>query len=159
MVSLGIRITSSLIRYAIIKKENGNINFINADSENLIKFPASCEKIEDKIKWTYEEIGRIFMINPNITSIAIKEDEILSRKTTASREKAYIIGTIMLFARQKGIPVKQLISKQIGTKSENVLANAEKYGLDPLKYKSKWDAELTVEEEELLDKEMPEENV
>lgn len=39
------------------------------------------------------------------------------------------------------------------------LANAEKYGLDPLKYKSKWDAELTVEEEELLDKEMPEENV
>lgn len=34
------------------------------------------------------------------------------------------------------------------------LAHAEKYGLDPLKYKSKWDAELSVNEEDLLDKEL-----
>jgi hypothetical protein len=139
MASLGIRIIPTFIRYAVLESIDGTIVFQNAESENLIKFPKNSKKIEDKIKWTYDEIERILRKYPSINSISIKEDEIITRKTLTSREKAYITGVIVLIASQKCIAVNTLIYKQIKTKSENVKIDAAKI-VNPLI--KNWDNEI-----------------
>ncbi|GAB6283759.1 MAG: hypothetical protein STSR0008_25700 [Ignavibacterium sp.] len=139
MTSLGIRIIPSLIRYAILEKLDGTIVFQNAESENLIKFPKQCEKIEDKIKFTYDEIERIIRKFPDISAISIKVDEFGSREKLASREKAYITGVVLLYASQKGIQINLFTNTQIKTNSKTVMKDAA-YIVTPSS--KKWDKEI-----------------
>lgn len=51
MSVIGMRASAQEIRYAVLKYDSatGNVIFVNKDTENRIKYPATINSIEDKL--------------------------------------------------------------------------------------------------------------
>ena len=88
---MGIRTAPSVVRYAILtKNEDGVIQFVNANGENKIDFPADCDNVTKKLPWLSREIQRIFRQNPEISHVIIKASEYgRGGESSSSREAAY----------------------------------------------------------------------
>ena len=64
MSVLGLRASAQEIRFALLEKsENGDILFLNKETENRLKYPITLGKIEEKLYWVKSEIDRILRIN------------------------------------------------------------------------------------------------
>ena len=88
MQILGIRVSPSTIRYAILDWDGQIAEFINKDRENKIEFPANICSRGEKLNWFYQELERIHSLYPNIKVVGIKEGEYIDTETSRKREKA-----------------------------------------------------------------------
>ena len=118
---LGIRTSTKAVRFAILEQQGSTISLINANSENMLTFPASYQKIEQKLNWLFNELERILRQHPDINKIVIKTNEYApGREQAKSREAAYYDSVILLIAERKQLPVSLKVYKSIGTKRAEV---------------------------------------
>lgn len=125
MSIIGLRASAQEIRYAILDTDDsGNVMFANRDSENRIKYPATIEKVEDKLQWVKSEIDRILRVNPAIERIYIKTNE-YGIETAAKRETTYIDSIFLLSAKEHNIPVEKKLNSQIASTASKAKEYAE----------------------------------
>lgn len=125
MSIIGIRASSQEIRYAILELDsNGNIVFINANTEHRIKYPATTNSIEEKLLWVKSEIERVLRIHTNIQKIYLKTNE-YGTESTAKREAAYTDAMFLLTAKEHNIPIVRKIYSQISSSSSQAKMHAE----------------------------------
>ena len=125
MKIIGLRASANEFRYAILERDaNGNIVFVNKDFENRIKYPATIEKIEEKVYWVKSEIDRIFRINPTIQKVYIKTNE-YATETATRRETTYMDSIFLLSAREHNLPVERKLNNQIDSTSSKAKEYAE----------------------------------
>lgn len=120
---IGLRASAQEIRYAILDTDvNGNIVFVNKDLENRIKYPATIDKVEDKLHWVKSEIDRILRVNPTIEKVYLKTNE-YGTETATKRETTYIDSIFLLSAKEHNIPVEKKLNLQI----ESTASKAKEY--------------------------------
>ena len=118
MIVLGLRASAQGIRFAILaKNEDGTINFINKDSENRLKYPATIDTIDEKLLWVKSEVDRILRKNPDIEKILIKTNEFNGTENSAKRETTYMDAIFLLCAKEHNIPVERKLNSQIASSS------------------------------------------
>jgi len=125
MKVLGLRASSSEIRYAILEKTSNEIQFVNQASENKMVYPAYVNNIELRLKWTQDEMNRVIRQNPNIDKIIIKTNEYAGSETSTKRETIYIDAIFLLVAAENNIQVVRKLYSQIGAISKDVKEKAE----------------------------------
>lgn len=139
MKILGIRTSSTCVRYAILEITSDNINFVNRTTENKLKFPAEIqENIGGKLAWLYTEIEDILRQN-KILKIIIKPNEYGQREKAPLREGTHFDSVVILLAAQKSIPCQIKLNKSIGINSKNVKSFAESSVEATPKY---WDEQM-----------------
>lgn len=122
---IGLRASAQEIRYAILDTDvNGNIVFVNKDLENRIKYPATIDRVEDKLHWVKSEIDRILRVNPTIEKVYIKTNE-YGTETAAKRETTYIDSIFLLSAKEHNIPVEKKLNSQIASTASKAKGYAE----------------------------------
>lgn len=123
---IGIRASSSEIRYAVLEKHNdGVITFVNKNEEHCLRYPTTTQTIEAKLYWVKQEFDRIFRQNTPIDKIIIKTNEYAGTETGAKRETSYIDAIILLLAAEKNIPIERKLYSQIGTTSKQTKEHAD----------------------------------
>lgn len=125
MKVLGLRASSSELRYAIIEKTNNQVLFVNQTTENRMVYPANIVNIELKLKWVHDEMNRIIRQTPNIDKIVIKMNEYAGSETSAKRETIYIDSIFLLVSAVNNIPVVRKLYSQIGASSKDVKEKSE----------------------------------
>lgn len=128
MQLLGIRTSPRTIRYAIIDWNGQVANFLNADKENKIDFPAEIISPEQKVVWLFKEIQGILHKYSEVKCITIKINEYspMGHESASSRESAYLDATIILASHicQKEVVMKTY-PMMIKIKRNEVIAFAE----------------------------------
>lgn len=125
MSIIGLRASTQEIRYAILDTDDsGNVVFANKDSENRIKYPATIDKVEDKLQWVKSEIDRILRVNPAIKRVYIKINE-YGTETAAKRETTYIDSIFLLSAKEHNICVERKLNSQIASTASKAKEYAE----------------------------------
>ncbi|MDA8335422.1 MAG: hypothetical protein M0Z41_10625 [Peptococcaceae bacterium] len=125
MKVLGLRASSSEIRYAILEKTETGILFLNRNTEHRTVYPANISNIESKLKWAYDEVSRIVRQNPDMCKIAVKTNEFAGSETAAKRETIYIDAMFLLVAADNSIEVVRRLYSQIGASSSDIKDKAE----------------------------------
>ena len=127
---LGIRVSPSTIRYAILDWDGRIAEFVNKDIENKIEFPANICSRGEKLNWFYQELERIHSLYSDIEIIGIKEGEYINKETLRKREKASLEGLIQYWAYKNSIPVETKTYNRIkDVKSKDALIFcAKKFG-------------------------------
>jgi len=125
MSVIGLRASAQEIRYAILEQDiTGDVVFVNKNTENRIKYPATIDKVEDKLYWVKSEIDRIIRLNPKIDKIYIKMNEYGMEKA-ANRETTYVDSIFLLAARDHNIPVFRKLNSQISSNAAKAKEYAE----------------------------------
>lgn len=125
MMVIGLRASAQEIRYAVLDNDtNGNVVFVNKDLENRIKYPATIDRVEDKLHWVKSEVDRILRVNPAIERIYIKTNE-YGTETSAKRETTYIDSIFLLSAKEHNIPVEKKLNSQIASTANKAKEYAE----------------------------------
>ncbi|MGN0177865.1 MAG: hypothetical protein ACI4DY_00270 [Monoglobaceae bacterium] len=125
MSILGLRASTQEIRYAILENDaDGNVAFVNINSENRIKYPATINRVEDKLQWVKSEMDRILRVNPTIEKVYIKTNE-YGTETAAKRETTYIDSIFLLSAKEHNIPVEKKLNSQISSTASKAKEYAE----------------------------------
>lgn len=125
MSILGLRASAQEIRYAILENDaDGNVAFVNINSENRIKYPATINRVEDKLQWVKSEMDRILRVNPTIEKVYIKINE-YGTETAAKRETTYIDSIFLLSAKEHNIPVEKKLNSQISSTASKAKEYAE----------------------------------
>jgi len=138
MKILGIRTSSKAVRYAILELKDDNVTFLNSDSESKLTFPLDKDKIEERVLWLYQEMERIYRSHPDISHIAIKENEYNKRsgETAVVRQATYLSSAVLLFAAHNNINTSLKIyasiehgmsSSKIKNHSETIVGRTVKY--------------------------------
>ena len=127
MTVLGIRISPTISRYALVKSVDGRCVLINSEAESKLEFPSDKNTPESKVDWLYQELEQIITENPDIEKVCIKINEYTRGENKAKRETSYLVGATLLCCYQKSIPVnmKMYRSLGIGMKNANVMTHAE----------------------------------
>ena len=125
MKILGIRTAPQQIRYALIDTDGSTCTLINANSENLLKPPATIICNDALLKWVKDELTRIIRQNTDITIIALKVPEFTGSKTNSSRLGDYLDAMVLLTAAESGIPIITKLYSQMATKRADVKRHAE----------------------------------
>lgn len=125
MKVMGLRVSASEIRYAILENNNNQVLFLNRNTENRLIYPANINTIELKLKWCRDELNRIIRQNPGIDKISLKTNEFTRSETSAKRETIYIDAIILLVAAENNIPITRKLYSQIGASSRDVKEQAE----------------------------------
>ena len=116
MAIIGIRASSQEIRYAILdKNENGEIVFINQNTENRLKYPANVDAVEDKLHWVKSEVDRILRQNEGIEKIILKMNEYAGTENSSKRETTYVDAVLLLCAIENGIQIERRLNSQISS--------------------------------------------
>jgi hypothetical protein len=138
-VVLGIRNSPKCVRYAILEHSQNGVVFKNRDSiNNTLEFPKSKTDYT-KLEWLYEELKIIQNKYQDISEVVIKTNEYGQRDKAALRSTAYLDAVVMLFFTQKKIPVESKVYRSLGSKSVDVLMQAESL---VRKMDSKWDKQI-----------------
>lgn len=136
MQFLGIRTSPRTIRYAIIDWNGQVANFLNANKENKIDFPAEIISPEQKVVWLFKEVQGILHKYSEVKCITIKINEFspMGHESASSRESAYLDATIILASNicQKKVVMKSCPMMKI--KPKEVIAFAEQNVGRSLKY-------------------------
>lgn len=109
MQILGIRVSPSTIRYAIVDWDGINFTFLNRTTENKIDFPVNLGSRGSKLSWLFQELERIVSNYPNIDIIGVKEGEYIGSETLSKRERASLEGIIQYWAYERNIPATMKI--------------------------------------------------
>lgn len=126
MKVIGIRIDPQKTRYALVERDGASFTLLNADDESRLQYPANVSNSDEKVEWLYRELGRVFQTHPDIQKVCIKTNEYTQSDSKSKRESAYLEGVVLLFCRQKGIPVDVKIYASLGTRSADVRDDAER---------------------------------
>ncbi|NHZ46368.1 hypothetical protein [Nitratidesulfovibrio liaohensis] len=138
MKIIGLRFSPDSFRYAVLEKNDGIINFTNANNETKVCKPADLDNIDDICAWIYDEIKRIITINNDVSNIVIKTNE-YSTDTKSKRTTIYLEGVATVASKLEGKPVTFKLYSQIGVSSSNVKDRMEsRYG----KTKKYWDSKI-----------------
>ena len=124
MKTLGIRTSPKEIRYALLDVDGQDVTFLNADSENRLKFPNDMTAIEQKLSWLCSEFERILRQNTDIENIVIKTSEYNRTENSNARFATYAEGVLLTLAGQKNIPISIKIYSALGTRRSGVKAFA-----------------------------------
>ena len=129
MKSIGIRVSPTAIRLAVISNETGLIAMLNKSDgvENRLKFPTSCTTESEKLQWWYDELTRILRQNPDIIAIGIKTSEFAGprRESLSTRFTSHLDAISLLVASQTGVPVYGFVYVQLKVSSRLVRTRAE----------------------------------
>lgn len=125
MKILGIRTAPQQIRYALIDFDGTTCTLINANSENILKLPATINSTEAQLKWVKDELSRIIRQNTDISRIALKVPEFAGSKTNSSRLGDYLDAIVLLAASEAGISIVTKLYSQMATKRADVKHHAE----------------------------------
>jgi hypothetical protein len=125
MKVLGIRTAPKQLRFALLKIDGTNIDFLNQNAEHMIKVPAGVTKVEEIIHWQKSEVDRILRQNQDIDLIAIKTSEYARSDTKSTRLASYLDAAVLLASRDANMPVCTRLYSQIGAKRKNVKERAE----------------------------------
>ncbi len=125
MKVLGIRTAPKQLRFALLVVDGGNIDFLNQNTEHLIKVPAGVTEVEDIVHWQKSEIDRILRQNQDIDLVAIKTSEYARSDTKSTRLASYLDAAVLLASKDANIPVCTRLYSQIGAKRANVKERAE----------------------------------
>ena len=125
MKILGIRTAPQQIRYALVESDGINYIFLNSETENVLKKPASITTIDAHLKWVNDELSRIIRQNSDISIIALKVPEFAGRKTTSSRLGDYLDAMVLLAAANAEIQIVTKLYNQMSTKRGDVAKHAE----------------------------------
>ena len=139
MIVLGIRISPTRTRYALVKSEDTKHALINADTESELKYPVDKDTPESKADWLYRELERIIRITPEIKRVCIKENELRSRDTKSTRETYRLEGVTLFLCHRMSKPVKMKTYTSLGTRRADVKTYAEKRVGSTSKY---WDVQM-----------------
>ena len=139
MILLGMRLEPSKARYALVEYDGTDFSLLNADLESRLVFPADVSEPAEKVDWLYRELERVFHDNPDIEKVCIKTNEFTQSDSKSKRETAYLEGIVLLFCRQKGVPVSTRIYASLATKSGDVKHHAESRVGRTSKY---WDTKI-----------------
>lgn len=105
MQILGIRVSPSTIRYAVLEWNGKTASFLNADEENKLNFPANVNSCGEKMHWLHQELMRVLDMYPEINVVGIKEGEYQGMETAGKRERARLEGSVQLWAHQNNLTV------------------------------------------------------
>ncbi|HJX29870.1 MAG TPA: hypothetical protein VJ885_18360 [Thermoanaerobaculia bacterium] len=126
MRTIGFRNSPSTIRMAVLSQAAGNVQLLNAASENRIPFPKQDLSLPDKLAWAKREIDRVLDQHKPLDAIIVKSNEYNRRgESFASREAAAIDSMVLLAAAERGVSVEARLYKQIATRSDKVKVDAE----------------------------------
>ena len=126
MSVIGLRATAQEIRYAILESDAvGNVIFANKNTENRIKYPATIDRVEDKLQWVKSEVDRVLRINPNIERIYVKMNEYGTESST-KRETTYIDSMFLLSAKEHNLPIERKLNSQIASSAAQAKEHAER---------------------------------
>lgn len=139
MLVLGIRVDPQKTRYALLDYDGNNFTLVNADAESRLSYPGNVSKSDEKVDWLYKELECILHENQGIQKVCVKTNEYTQSDSKAKRESAYLEGAILLFCRQKNIPVTVKIYASLATKSADVKNHAEQRVGRTAKY---WDSKM-----------------
>jgi len=140
MKILGIRTSSTCVRYAIIEWNGNDALLINSATENKLNFPADKQTISQKLLWLNSELDRIYRINQDISKVAIKMNQFGTEKM-ANRYSSNMDGVVILSAMKNMKQVKTFLYANIQTKmsskkikefSEINVGKTEKYWDSPM---------------------------
>ncbi|WP_369283984.1 hypothetical protein [Oscillibacter sp. GMB15532] len=127
MAIIGIRASSQEIRYAILdKNENGEIVFVNQNTENRLKYPANVDAVEDKLHWVKSEVDRILRQNEGIEKIILKMNEYAGTENSSKRETTYVDAVLLLCAIENGIQIERRLNSQISSTAAKAKELAER---------------------------------
>lgn len=125
MKVLGIRTAPKQLRFALLDFYGNSIDFLNQNSEHIIKVPAGVTEVEDIIHWQKSEVDRILRQNQGVDLVAIKTSEYARRDTKSTRLASYLDAAVMLASKDVNIPVCTRLYSQIGANRTNVKERAE----------------------------------
>lgn len=125
MKVLGIRTAPKQLRFALLKINGADIDFLNQNTENLIKVPAGITEVEDILHWQKSEIDRILRQNLDVDLVAIKTSEYARSDTKSTRLASYLDAAVLLASKDADIPVCTRLYSQIGAKRADVKERAE----------------------------------
>tara|TARA_B110001469_G_C9631329_1_gene315848 strand:- start:1520 stop:1981 length:462 start_codon:yes stop_codon:yes gene_type:complete len=135
MQILGIRNSTTCIRYAVVNWDGKNATLVNASDESRLNFPAATEEIADKLVWLKAELEGIFRKYPDIKHVAIKMNQFGMEKM-ANRHSTHMDGAVMLVSQLNDKTASTLLyaniekgmsSKKIQTYSEDKVGRSSKY--------------------------------
>lgn len=125
MQILGVRTSTTMVRYAILEWDGLTAKLLNAAKENRLEFPADKTESAQKLHWLYQELERVLRQNPSVEKIAVKANEYgRGGEKASSREAAYFDAVVLMIAGQKALPVKTFLYKSMKTKRDDVKAFA-----------------------------------
>lgn len=126
MKIMGVRASAQEVRYAILEKaENGEITFVNKDSEHKLKYPASVDDISQKLLWIKREFDRILRQITDINKIVIKMNEYAGPENMAKRETTYIDAACLICAAEHNVAIERKLNSQIGSSASKAKEYAE----------------------------------
>jgi len=126
MAILGIKVTPSMIWYAIAEGTKKNPGITNLTDDFRIPFPKSLSTHYEKAAYLFDEVVRIIERNQDIKSIVLKENEYtrFSEKQT-SRFSSNLDGVVMAVGASKKIIVVKKLYASLGVKKAQLLNAAE----------------------------------
>lgn len=139
MKVLGIRVDPQKTRYALVEYDGTVFTLLNASTESRLSYPADVSEPDEKVDWLYRELERVLHENPDIEKVCLKTNEYTQSDNKAKRESAYLEGAVLLFCRQKGLPVTVKIYASLATRSADVKHHAEQRIGRTTKY---WDTKM-----------------
>lgn len=126
MKVLGVRASAQEIRYAILEKNaDGDIVFLNQNSEHRLKYPATAVTISEKLLWVKGEFDRILRQVQDIDRIIIKTNEYAGTETSAKRETTFVDAICLLSAAEHNIETERKLNSQIGSSASKAKEYAE----------------------------------
>ncbi len=125
MSVLGIKVSPSLLWYAIATGTQETPSFINLKADFRVPFPKAISNSNEKVVYLFNETISILERNKGIKLIVIKENEFtkFSEKST-NRFSSNLDGVIMAVGAAKGIPVKKILYASLGIKKAQLLQTA-----------------------------------
>lgn len=129
MSVLGIKVSPSLLWYAIATGTQETPSFINLKADFRVPFPKAISNSNEKVVYLFNETISILERNKGIKLIVIKENEFtkFSEKST-NRFSSNLDGVIMAVGAAKGIPVKKNSLCFFGNKKSTTIANSSSLG-------------------------------
>lgn len=139
MKVLGIRVGPKRTRVAIVGHDGSAHTLLNSDTESRLAYPADLSGPDVKVLWLYQEMERLQHEHPDVAKVCIKTNEYTQTDSKSKRESAYLEAAIMLFCRQRSIPVAVNIYASLGTRRAQVKEHAELRVGRTAKY---WDTQM-----------------
>ncbi len=139
MKVLGIRVDPKKTRVALVEYDGQSFKLLGSDAESRLVYPPDLDETAEKIEWLFRELERLYHENPGIEKICIKTNEYTQSDNKSKRESAQIEGSVLLFARIKGLSVSSKTYASLSTRGPDVQTHAENRVGRTAKY---WDSKM-----------------
>jgi hypothetical protein len=125
MKVLGLRVSPTEARFALVEKLGDDFVFHNKAADNRLVFPAGAAAVNDKVSWLYEEARRVLRADADIEHVSIKSPEFAGTENGARRDTIRLETAVMLAASNAGTPVTTRLYGQLGARRNTVKQAAE----------------------------------